>query len=581
MRYQILICGILLAALSAPTIMRPQTSCHGPESLESAVRDHPSSKVWAALAGWFGEQGRSSCASSALHSALRLEPDSAPLHYYMGLTLHSEHKAEESLKELRRSIELDPAELRPRLLEGVILNDLGKRAEAEETWENALAIDPDSVVALDWLAKARIADRQFQAAIDLLQSAPADVVLTLDTALAYSQDGQFEKAVAILTTAVSKSPGDIRLNEALATLYVQSHRYQAAVDVLGEALKLHPKHQELELRYLQVLVLTGDAARARPLAEQILVAHPHEFEGLYLSGILDVDAQKYDSAIARLRAAAEINPDHYDVQYQLGVALLRTHCITEARDHLERAVALNPDEAQAHFQLAQALRMLNQSADAEAQLKQYKERAAAETNRALAANKSNLAERALRSGDAKQAVELYREGVAARPDDAVLQYNLAVALAGTGDHDAERAALEQALQLRPGFAEAENRLGYLAASSGRLAAAEQHFRNALAAAPSYSEAANNLGTLLGQQGRDHEAEVYFQTAVKANPRYGDAWVNLAATLASESQFASAREAVEHALRVDAENAGALRLRQMLPTASQAKSPTSPEQEKNR
>ena len=144
-----------------------------------------------------------------------------------------------------------------------------------------------------------------------------------------------------------------------------------------------------------------------------------------------------------------------------------------------------------------------------------------------------------------------------------MHYNLALALEQTGDYDAERASLDQAIQLRPNFAEAENQLGVILARAHEDAKAEQHFRSAIAIAPSYAEAANNLGTLLGDQGRDHEAEGFFRAAVKTNPRYLQAWINLAATLASEAEFGNAQSAVDTALRIDAQNAEALRLRAML------------------
>jgi Flp pilus assembly protein TadD len=249
-----------------------------------------------------------------------------------------------------------------------------------------------------------------------------------------------------------------------------------------------------------------------------------------------------------------------------------------ARQQLEKAVALNPDDAHAHFELAQVLRSLGEEDDAKAQLRLYQDRAQAEVKRALAANKSSQAEKALRSGDAKSAVSLYQEAVAARPDDPILVYNLAQALDHTGDQTAERAALEAAVQLKPDFPEAQNRLGYLSARAGDNSSAEQHFRSALTAAPSYADAANNLGTLLGQEGQDKEAETWFRSAVAANPRFAPAWVNLAATLASESRFGEARSAVEAALKVDPNDADALRLRQMLPaSAEQPQSPATTSQ----
>jgi Flp pilus assembly protein TadD len=249
------------------------------------------------------------------------------------------------------------------------------------------------------------------------------------------------------------------------------------------------------------------------------------------------------------------------------VALLNTQQYDAAREQLEKAVALNPNDAHAHFELAHALRSLGKEDEAQAQFRLYQQRAQAEVQRALAANKSSQADKALKSGDTKSAVSLYREAVAARPDDPILEYNLAHALGLAGEENAERAALEAAIQLRPGFPEAENRLGYLSARAGNAAAAEQHFRKALASAPSYADAANNLGTLLGKQGRDQEAETFFRSAVASNPRYAPAWVNLAATLASESRFSEARSAVEAALRVDPKDADALQLRRMLPKSS--------------
>jgi Flp pilus assembly protein TadD len=74
--------------------------------------------------------------------------------------------------------------------------------------------------------------------------------------------------------------------------------------------------------------------------------------------------------------------------------------------------------------------------------------------------------------------------------------------------------------------------------------------------------------LLGQEGHDKEAETWFRSAVAANPRFAPAWVNLAATLASESRFGEAWSAIEAALKVDPNDAEALRLRQMLPASTE-------------
>ena len=544
-------------------------ACNGPRVLELAVHEHPSPENWAALGGWFGEQHQYVCAVPAFRAALKIEPASASLHYYLGLTLQGSGESEAAIAELQRSIELDPGQLQPRLVLGVAFNATGRTAESQEAWENALRVDPNSLIALDWLAKARISSGQFDAAIELLNSAPPDESLTLDLALAYSQSNEFDKAIDTLEAAVAKAPTDPRLDAALATVYVQSHRYQDATNLLRAAANLHPDDPTIRLLYLRVLVLQDDDSDAEPIAKRMLEQHPNDFDALYLSGVIENDQQQFAAAAEHLKAAVAINLDHYDAHFNLGVALSHLGQNQASREQLEKAVALDPSQAEGHFHLAQVLRALGQTAEAQAQLKLYQDCQQAIIKLALGQTKAGQAAQALKDGHADQAIPLYREAIEAQPQNASFEFDLALALDRTGRPEnlpEERAALEKAVQLQPGFAAAENQLGFLAARAGDTLAAEQHFRSALASLPRYADAANNLGTLLGQEGHDTEAEACFRSALSANPRSVQAWVNLAATLASESRFQEARAAVESALRVDPQDSDALRLRQMLSTA---------------
>jgi tetratricopeptide (TPR) repeat protein len=573
MWFRFVLVGFCLFFCYPGGLAQSRPNCHGPEPLEAATRSQPTARNWAALGGWFGEHRQFACAIPAFREALRVDPGSASLHYYLGLALLSSGKSGEALAELKRSIELDPNQFQPRLLAGEILNESGQRGEAEAFWEAALRIDPASTIALDWLAKARIADGQFEAAIDLLLSAPRDEELTIDLALAYSRAGFFDKAAETLNAALERAPGDLHLTSALATVYVQSHRYQDATNKLQAALQLHPHDPATELLYLELLVMQGDDATARPLAHRMMAANPNSFDALYLSGILESDAQEYASAIKHLKAAVAMNPNHYNARYNLGLAYSRLQQNEAAGEQFEKAVALDPTQAEAHFYLAQVLRSLGRTDRAQEQLKLFQECQQATVKLALGQTKAGQAAQALRDGHADQAVALYREAVEAQPKDANFEYDLAIALEAIGDPVQERAALEKAIALRPGFAAAENQLGLIEARSGDTVAAEQHFRSSLATVPHFAEALNNFGTLLGQEARDTEAEALFRLAVSANPRYTQAWVNLAATLASQSRFSEAQDAVENALKTAPQDPDALRLQQMLAKAAGSSSPS--------
>ena len=77
------------------------------------------------------------------------------------------------------------------------------------------------------------------------------------------------------------------LTSALVTVYVRQVHYQEAVHLAEKSTRLHPGNLEAQRLYLRVLVLDGDSVPARPLARKLLAAHPHDFDFLYLSGILE------------------------------------------------------------------------------------------------------------------------------------------------------------------------------------------------------------------------------------------------------------------------------------------------------
>jgi tetratricopeptide (TPR) repeat protein len=147
----------------------------------------------------------------------------------------------------------------------------------------------------------------------------------------------------------------------------------------------------------------------------------------------------------------------------------------------------------------------------------------------IAAQKSTQAAEAARAGDKQMAAALYREAIAALPDNAGLPYQLALVLNDLNDTEGERAALEQAVKIDPDFALAQYQLGVLNSQNGDVGSAEKQFR----------------------------------LAVKAFPGYVQAWIALAATLAKESRSQEALRAVDSALKIDPNNNAGLELRNNL------------------
>jgi Flp pilus assembly protein TadD len=269
------------------------------------------------------------------------------------------------------------------------------------------------------------------------------------------------------------------------------------------------------------------------LARKLLTQAPHDFDALYLNGVLERESAHYPVAKKYLEEAIQLNPNHYNSHYNLGVVLAELNDPQGAKENLQKALDLGAKEPQVHFKLAAVLRTLGETDRAAEELKIYQVEFKKTADHTLAVSKAAQGDTELEAGgDAQKAVGFFREAAAASPEDPMLSYKLSVALDRTGDLAGERAVLEQTIKLDPDFALAQNQLGYLSSRDGDSVAAEKYFREAL----------------------------------RAEPRYTQAWISLAATLGMQSRIPEAREAIAHALQLDPQNQAAIQLNKDLSVA---------------
>jgi len=528
-RRAVLTFGICIVVASC---CRCAAQCRPPAKLDPGSDKSPTASAYVNLGTWFGEHRQFDCASQAFRSALALDPSSAKINYFLGLSLYSSRQVEASLVPLQRSVALDASAQQPRLLLAEVYQQFGRTGEAAEQWRAVLKIDPASTPALDGLANSLVDRNDPTPAIDLLLAAkatrPLNADLALDLARAYGIAQMLDDAGATLNEALARNPAgpnSLRLANALATVYVRQKRFQDAESLMKSYLDRHPAELDAQVFYLRILVLNEDHAKAVPLGRKLLARAPHNFDALYLNGILEREAGAYEAARDHLRQAIALQPGDYSARYNYGTALLQLHDAAGAKEQLQKAVALDESQADARFQLALALRALGETQAAQTQMKSYQQLSVSDAERARAATEAELAAQKLAAGDAQASVGLYRQAVADTPEDPMLHYLLSTALRQAGDAAGERAALEQTVKLDPTFALAQNQLGYLDFHSGAYPSAEAHFRQ----------------------------------AVESAPTFADAWINLAATLASEGRLPDAREAAASALRLDPKNAQALQL----------------------
>jgi tetratricopeptide (TPR) repeat protein len=122
--------------------------------------------------------------------------------------------------------------------------------------------------------------------------------------------------------------------------------------------------------------------------------------------------------------------------------------------------------------------------------------------------------------------QLYRDGVAARPDDLSLLGNFAQFLGQIGDFAEAVKQQQRVCQLLPQSAPAYHKCGLLLVRQNQMDAATEQFSRCLSLRSDYAPALNELGQILFGQQKVAEAEKKFREAIRLKPGYAETYVNL-------------------------------------------------------
>ena len=522
---------ILLCLFWLPAAVSAQ-SCSAPAPLQQAPGSQLGAEAYLKLGGWFVRNHKPACAIQTLEAGARLYPDSAQMFLLLGSSLYDAGRLRDSLEPLQQAVRLEPGSAQAHILLASVLGRLGLHPEALAEWKSALGIEPASTAALDGWARELIAAGDYDAVIARLGSAPTGERLMLDLGTAYQKEDQIDEAARVFNRGLQSFPNSDALTGALASLYVHDAQYEAASKVAAALAQRKPGDVEAQRIYLHALAVAGNNDAAAPVARKLLQMAPHDPDILQMNGYLEFKAGNYAPARKHLEEAVALNPKAPDAHANLGFVLVQMNDPAGAKAQLQKALELGASDLQIHFELARALRSLGETAQAQQQLIVYQKQLKENSDKYEALLNVTQAGRALRTGDKQKAAELFGKASALQPNDPSLSYRLALLLGTMGNIQGERAALKQAIKADPGYVLAQYQLGYL------------DF----------------------QAGDDTGAERQFRITVKALPHNVPAWCSLASTLARQSRFLEAQQAIATALRLDPNNAVALKLRGMIAAA---------------
>ena len=99
-------------------------------------------------------------------------------------------------------------------------------------------------------------------------------------------------------------------------------------------------------------------------AEQVMLiaaAEDDNISAIYCLGLIDMQYQRYDSAISRLKTVADKSPRHEGTRVALGKAFFQLRYYGRASDELEKAIQIEPTNEEARLWLGKTYLKLNKT----------------------------------------------------------------------------------------------------------------------------------------------------------------------------------------------------------------------------
>ncbi len=269
------------------------------------------------------------------------------------------------------------------------------------------------------------------------------------------------------------------------------------------------------------------------------------------------------------RSVLQTQPNHPDVNHNLGVIAVQVGQPAAGLPHFKAALEANPLPGQYWLSYIDTLIRTGQSAIAREVLEQGRQHGL--NSEAIEALELELKKNAVNEPSQQEAEALvalftdkrYAEAsaLARAMTERFPLYGLGWKILGAvfrqAGQDAEALTfLQTAAKLSPGDVGLHNNLGRVLHKLGRLPEAAASYRQALQAKPDYAEACYNLGVTLQMQGQFTEAEASYRRAIRYRPDYAEAHSNLGSTLQSLKQYADAEASYRQATQINPEYAGA-------------------------
>lgn len=243
-----------------------------------------------------------------------------------GVVLHRDGKIAEAKRCYREVLRLAPDKPEALHFLGIISHQSGRNREAIMHFRRAAEAHPDFVPAFDSLAKMFLAEKQYgealsaaRKALDLDQGAHG-ALRTM--AKAYMELKQVDKAYETYKKIDEMFPGEAGTTRNIAICLSGLKRNSEAIAMFQRSLELDSADVITRSSLADALNSMGAYEEALEHLDIILDGAPDYVPALVYKGVALDGLNRFDEAVTMFEKAVEINPEHAEAHFNLGLALL-------------------------------------------------------------------------------------------------------------------------------------------------------------------------------------------------------------------------------------------------------------------
>ena len=526
---------------------------HAIEEYKAAINADPSaSQLYSGLADLYFRTGHAHEAESTVRELLKNSPNDLDAHKLLGRIylrqLGEQQNAganaqpsaatlEQAITEYEKIVSLDPASVEDHMVLGQLYLVKHQQAKAEEQFQTARKLDPESEEVILNLARVYAENNNLDQTAKVLESVPeADRTARMEFTLGatYDQMKRPKDAIAAYKRADELQPGDPQTINALAQTLLNDNQLDEALKQYKDLTAADPENWEALVNLSEILRRQGKYEDALAAIRKARKIEPEDLKAGYDEGLLlDVLARYDESArvyekMLDLPSLSHANGAYTaDEKTNRGIFLERLAAVYHEQGKTDQAVATYQKMIDLGGETA--IRGYQGEIDAYREAKLY-DKSVEAARAGVAANPKNrdlkiaLADVLVDDGKGDDAIGVAKAALGNTPDDRdiwleITQINVRLRRWKDAEDSVAKAdtlATAKEDRVRVLFIKGE-----LADRQKHLETAESYFKQVLDLDPNNSLTLNYLGYMLADKGiRLPEAIKYIRKAVEIEPTNG-------------------------------------------------------------